>query len=107
MTVGVDPPPGADDKNAGVVPPPALAAVALVSESPALRVAVESFLQDWRRFRPATPAEQLMALGYDGPLLGEVLAALRWARLDGEVDAAGELAWVEREFGSRQRTDSL
>lgn len=88
-------------------PLPALAAVALVSESPALRVAVESFLQDWRHFRPATPAERLMSLGYDGPLLGEVLAALRWARLDGEVDAAGELAWVEREFGSRQQADSL
>lgn len=88
-------------------PAPALAAIAIVSESPALRVAIESFLESWRHLRPTTPAAELMAVGYVGPLLGEVLEGLRRARLDGDLDAQGEMAWVERQFGSRLEADSL
>lgn len=88
-------------------PAPTLAALAVATESPALRVAIESFLTAWHRFRPAVRAEELMAAGYTGPLLGAVLDRLRAARLDGDIDASGELAWVEREFGSRREADSL
>lgn len=80
-------------------PRPTLWAIAAVTDSPALRVHLHSFLSEWSTFRPQTPAADLVRRGLDGPSIGLWLRRLRDARVDGEVDAAGEAAWLDAHIG--------
>ncbi len=80
-------------------PRPTLWAIAAVTDSPALRVHLHSLLSEWSRFRPRTPAADLVRRGLAGPDIGLWLRRLRDARIDGEVDAAGEAAWLAARLG--------
>jgi tRNA nucleotidyltransferase (CCA-adding enzyme) len=66
------------------------------------RAAVRRDLSEWRPLSLTVTGSDVIALGAaPGPLVGEVLHAVRAARLDGEIDAAGELDRARREIASR------
>jgi len=75
--------------------------VAGVADSPE-RDAVLRYLHEHRAMTPELDGEAVLALGCaDGPAVGDVLRALRRARIDGEVtDLAGERALAERLVGT-------
>jgi tRNA nucleotidyltransferase (CCA-adding enzyme) len=77
-------------------PPAVLKAILATTRSPALRLHLASYLDCWGRLRPATPAEGLQSMGLEGKEIGAWLRRLRDARLDGEVDAAGEERWLRQ-----------
>jgi tRNA nucleotidyltransferase (CCA-adding enzyme) len=58
----------------------------------------EAYLGSWRRMRPLLRGDDLLALGMEpGPVLGQALAQLRQARLDGEVRSReDEIAMAQR-----------
>lgn len=64
------------------------------------RERVVEWLRSGRGLRPELDGADLQKMGYTpGPALGRVLAALRAARLDGEVaDRAAEAAWIRARF---------
>ncbi len=76
-----------------------LAALARVPD-PAARERVVEWLRAGRGVRPELDGDELQAMGYaPGPGLGRILAALRTARLDGEViDRAAEGRWIRARF---------
>jgi len=64
----------------------AVLAVALLTDNADLRQRLDAFAQDWRHRRPVTTGHDLRALGLPpGPLYGQVLRALRAARIEGRV----------------------
>jgi tRNA nucleotidyltransferase (CCA-adding enzyme) len=64
----------------------ALLASELVFDRPNARASVALYLSHLRHVRPALAGRDLLQLGFtDGPELGRALAALRSARLNGEV----------------------
>ena len=73
-------------------------AVALVSPSPGVSGSLGQYLDRWRYIRPLLTGKDLAQLGVpSGPLIGELLAKLRRARLDGKVaNRQEELAHARR-----------
>ncbi len=69
---------------------------ALLSESPEHRWALNCYLTELRYVKPFLNGRDLIALGVDrGPAVGELLAELRNARLDGRVSNRDqEIDWV-------------
>jgi tRNA nucleotidyltransferase (CCA-adding enzyme) len=69
-------------------------------EAPALRKAIGDYLGQTRRTRPMLTGDDLRALGLrPGPIYRDVLSALLYARLDGEVQSRDdELRFVRRRF---------
>lgn len=65
--------------------------------------ACHGYLTWWRNVMPALRGNELIALGMkQGPAVGEMLWALRLARLRGEVETRdGEIELVKRELGVR------
>lgn len=60
---------------------------------PETRARVDAYLSRWRHIRAKLTGDDLVALGLaPGPDFRRILSRLRAARLDGEVDEAGELA---------------
>ncbi len=71
--------------------PYAIRALALLSEEPVLRERLASYLSQWNSVRPLLPAERLIELGVaPGPAVGQCLASLRAARLDGQTHSVEE-----------------
>lgn len=70
------------------------AQLAIAARRPAATELVVNYLTTWRHIEATLRGDDLAALGCPrSPVMGDVLAALRRARLDGEVvDEAGELA---------------
>jgi tRNA nucleotidyltransferase (CCA-adding enzyme) len=71
------------------------------------RGALNEYLARGRRVRAEMTGADLMALGLTpGPLFKELLQAVRFARLDGQVtDAAGELALIRQRLSKRSTHD--
>ena len=64
----------------------AVLAAALLTDDPELRQRLDAFARQWRHVQPLTTGRDLQALGLPpGPLYGQVLRALRAARLEGRV----------------------
>ncbi|HPK66555.1 MAG TPA: hypothetical protein PKX99_08210, partial [Thermoanaerobaculia bacterium] len=56
---------------------------------------VRLYLERWRELRPRLRGRDLVAAGWPpGPALGEALAEVRRARLDGRIDEEEELAYA-------------
>jgi tRNA nucleotidyltransferase (CCA-adding enzyme) len=69
----------------------AIRALALLSEEPVLRKRLASYNAEWSDIRPLLPAERLIELGVPpGPAVGQCLACLRAARLDGQTHSVEE-----------------
>lgn len=84
--------------------PHAVRALAIAAESDEVRAGVNSFLSDWSLVKPRLSAERLMALGVPaGRAVGECLASLRTARLDGFAPSIDE----ELELAGRWLTDHV
>jgi tRNA nucleotidyltransferase (CCA-adding enzyme) len=63
-----------------------VAARALLEPPGIVRRRLQQYLEDWRYRRPALRGRDLQILGVaPGPVMGQMLARLRVARLDGEV----------------------
>ncbi len=92
-------PSGVDRALAGEPLELCLAALARVSGD-AARERVFEWLRTGRGTHPELDGDDLQAMGYaPGPGLGRMLAALRLARLDGEVsDRAAESRWIRARF---------
>jgi tRNA nucleotidyltransferase (CCA-adding enzyme) len=84
-------------------PPAAVWALGVKSSGRVARRCLE-YLRTWRRVRPSLDGRDLQAMGLAaGPRIGEALARLRRARLDGEVTTADdERALVRREFAGER-----
>jgi tRNA nucleotidyltransferase (CCA-adding enzyme) len=68
----------------------------------------QPYLETWRHVKPGLSGHQLQALGLsDGPIIGDVLRALRRARLDGMIDSAGEEFAIAMEIISEQMRAAL
>ncbi len=93
-------PPSAVTSTLDGRPEATLWALALTTPAPTLRIHVISYLTGWRGVRPATPASDLECMGLKGPEIGHWLRRLRDARIDGEIDAEGERAWLAKQLGS-------
>ncbi len=64
----------------------ALLAASLLTPEPVARQRLKTYLTEWQHVRPALSARALMSMGIaQGQSLGELLALLRRARLDGDV----------------------
>ena len=76
----------------------AVAAVAGLTDSPAVSRALRRYLVELRHLKPALLGDDLLAMGLPpGPAVGAALAQLRAARQDGRArDAAGERRWVTK-----------
>lgn len=62
----------------------ALQACSVATDQPILRETLQNYLKRWRNVRPLLAAKHVISMGVPiGPALGERLAALRAARLDG------------------------
>ncbi len=74
---------------------PLLAASWLVTENSAVQEQLTRYWTEWRHVKPELTGEDLKRLGLKpGPLYREIFAALREARLNGEIHTRGE----EEEF---------
>lgn len=72
-------------------PASTLLALASATESEAVRDSVVRYLRRLRRVKPALDGNDLLAMGAkEGPLIGDVLARIRVAKLDGEVSSRAE-----------------
>lgn len=73
--------------------PGAVAAWAGLTADPVVAAALRRYLDEWRFIKPALDGADLLRMGAaPGPAVGEILARLRDARLDGAVTGAdGEL----------------
>jgi tRNA nucleotidyltransferase (CCA-adding enzyme) len=70
--------------------------VAAYAAQPAARERLDAYLARWRFMRPKLTGDDLLAMGLPpGPSYRQILGRLRAARLDGEIDEAGELALVQ------------
>jgi tRNA nucleotidyltransferase (CCA-adding enzyme) len=77
-----------------------------VAGSPAERAEVAWFARDARWVRTALGGDEVVELGVPrGPAVGEVLAALRDARVDGRVHGADEEARLVRDIVGRRREE--
>lgn len=82
--------------------PYAMRALALTTEDGRLRERLAAYLSSWSGLKPRLPAERLIELGVPrGPGVGECLASLRSARLDGETQSLEDeiamvRAWLAR-----------
>ena len=71
--------------------PFAIRAMALLSEEPVVRDRLASYLSKWSDLRALLPAERLIELGVPpGLAVGQCLASLRAARLDGQTHSVEE-----------------
>jgi len=79
-------------------PPYAVKAMALITEDEETHARLTAYLSRWNGLKPRLQAERLVELGVpSGPELGECLARLRAARLDGETHSIeDEMALVRR-----------
>ena len=89
--------------------PAAVAAVVGLTESAAAGRALRRYLVELRQIVPALRGEDLLAMGVPpGPPVGAVLAQLRAARQDGQVNnAADERQWVTRWLRAGHSIESL
>ncbi|MCB0157252.1 MAG: hypothetical protein KDD83_03915, partial [Caldilineaceae bacterium] len=71
---------------------------AVLLDDPVAGARVATYLAEWRNVKPALDGHDLRALGIPrGPVYGEIMRALRAARLDGAIDSRDdELAFVAR-----------
>lgn len=78
--------------------PYAIKAMALVTEDEPTRERLTAYLSRWSNLKPRLPAERLIELGVpSGPAMGECLARLRAARVNGETHSVeDEVALVRR-----------
>ena len=86
--------------------PTAVSAWAKLTDDPSVSAALQRYAGELRHVRPRLSGDALLAMGVpQGPLVGEILAKLRNARLDGLADsrdAEKALAW---ELLSRSKTN--
>ena len=83
----------------------ALEAFALIAQRRLAADRAHRYLEEWRFVRPRLNGREVEALGVaHGPQVGEVLSALRRARLDGRAKTRGdEMALVRRMLSGRRR----
>ncbi len=85
-------------------PVAALEAFALVAERPSAGNRARRYLAEWRYVRPRMDGRDVEALGVPhGPLVGEVLALLREARLDGRTRTRDDEEALVRATLARRR----
>ena len=79
-------------------PAATLVALASVTTSEAVRDSILRYLRRLRKVKPVLDGSDLLAMGAkEGPLVGDVLARIRVAKLDGEVSSrADEEALAKR-----------
>ena len=83
---------------------PLLAASWLVTENPAIQEQLTRYWTEWRHVKPELTGEDLKRLGLKpGPLYRQIFAALREARLNGEIHTREE----EEEFVERVKSCKL
>ena len=83
---------------------PLLAASWLVTETPAIQEQLTRYWTEWRHVKPELTGEDLKRLGLKpGPLYRQIFAALREARLNGEIHTREE----EEEFVERVKSCKL
>ena len=83
--------------------PDAVAAHALAAEGVNLSARLSMYLDTYRRVRQSLDGHDVIAIGVpQGPHVGQVLARLRDARLDGELDSREEEVALVRRAVSRQ-----
>lgn len=77
----------------------AVAACRIAAPSPIIASRLRLYLEELRGVRPSLDGSDLLALGIpQGPRVGEALAALRRARLDGQVQSRDDEAAFVREW---------
>ncbi|MEZ4863574.1 MAG: CBS domain-containing protein [Caldilineaceae bacterium] len=82
--------------------PTAIALWLLLEVEPALTEILTRYLTEWRHVRPLLDGRALQALGIPrGPLYGEILAALRTARLDGAITTRAEEEVLAQQMAQR------
>ncbi len=71
----------------------------LLSESPQVRESLERYLTRWRYVKPTLNGKDLISLGVpEGPLVGEVLRQLRWARLEARATSRDDEIRLAKEY---------
>ena len=86
--------------------PQAIAARAKLAGDPFVRRALQSFLDELRFIRSGLSGEDLLEMGApQGPLIGEILAQLHCARLDGALSDTMEERALARELLTRSRPE--
>jgi tRNA nucleotidyltransferase (CCA-adding enzyme) len=90
----------------GAYPEPSVWAWALLGPTPTVRRRLRSYLECWRYVKPTLDGRAVERLGVQrGPLVGEAIAVLRGARLDGRVRTREqEVAVVRRLLAERGRS---
>ena len=84
--------------------PPAIAARAKLTGDPLVRHALSRYLNDLRFVRSSLTGDDLLEMGAaQGPLVGEILAHLHRARLDGRLSNGEEERVLARELLTRRR----
>lgn len=83
-----------------------LAAVWLATDREPLRERLLRYQTEWRQVEPEITGDDLKAMGLEpGPLFGELLSALRDARLDGEVSTREEEEALVNRLVTREQDD--
>ena len=86
--------------------PQAIAARAKVTGDPLVRRALRTYLDELRFIRPGLSGEDLLEMGApQGPIIGEILAQLHYARLDGALSDTMEERALARELLTRSRPE--
>ena len=84
--------------------PQAIAAMAKLAGDPIVRRALQRYLDELRFIRPGLSGEDLLEMGApQGPLIGEILAHLHCARLDGALSDIVEERALARDLLTRSR----
>ena len=83
-----------------------IAARARLTVDPLVRSALLHYLGELRFIRPALTGKDLLKMGAaQGPLIGEILARLHCARLDGALSGIADERALARELLTRSRTE--
>jgi tRNA nucleotidyltransferase (CCA-adding enzyme) len=86
------------------IDPEAVGAVAILTEDPQIRQGLDRYIAEYRTVSPRLNGEDLLAMGVtQGPEVGELLARLRDARLDGLVETADDEREMARDWISRRQ----
>jgi tRNA nucleotidyltransferase (CCA-adding enzyme) len=82
----------------------AIGAVAILNDDLQIRQGLERYISEFRNVSPQLTGEDLLAMGVaEGPEIGELLACLLDARLDGQVKTVDDEQAMARNWISRRR----
>ena len=86
--------------------PGAVSAWAMLTDDPPVAAALQRYTGELRHVRPRLSGDALLAMGVpQGPMVGEILAKLRDARLDGLTDSRKSEEALVRELLCRPKTN--